>query len=95
MPVVAASIEIAISDDLRVRRREGGGFHLLIGAPGQHVAKLTFADVAAAELLAVVLTTSAISYGPLGTPPPADAPNVVRLVPPPRRPTDFPPPSAA
>lgn len=66
MPKVQANIDIAIGDDMRVRPRQGGGFHVLIGPPGDHVAMLSFSDVAQAEALAFVLTTSVITHGGLG-----------------------------
>lgn len=99
MPSVSASIEITNADDLRVKPRSGGGFHLLIGSYGSDRLILSFPDVAAAEALAAVLCVSAVTHGPLGAAVAATDPdksNVVTLTRPGmHRPTDFTPPSAA
>lgn len=97
MPRVSASIEITNADDLRVKPRAGGGFHLLIGPLGGDRLILSFPDVTTAEAIAAVLCTSAVTHGPLGAAIAATQPdtsNVVTLTRP-TRPSDFPPPSAA
>lgn len=96
MPRVSTQVEVASTDNLRVRPRPGGGFHLLIG-DGEDRAILSFAKVETAEAMAAVLCTSAITHGPLGTAVAETAPersNVARF---PLRtvPTDTPPLDAA
>lgn len=65
MPRNSVQIEVGLHDQLRIRARIGGGFHLLIG-DGEERAILSFPHVGKAEEVAAVICTSAIAHGPLG-----------------------------
>lgn len=65
MPRNSVQIEVGLHDQLRIRPRPGGGFHLLIG-DGEERAILSFPHVGKAEEVAAVICTSAVAHGPLG-----------------------------
>ena len=65
MPNVRTSIDIKAGDELRVRPRRGGGFHVLIGSLGSAEVMISFETCAKAEAVAALLTTAAITHGDL------------------------------
>lgn len=65
MPNVRTSIDIKAGDELRVRPRRGGGFHVLIGSLGAAEVMISFETCAKAEAVAALLTTAAITHGDL------------------------------
>lgn len=65
MPRNSVQIEVGLTDQIRIRARIGGGFHVLIG-DGEERAILSFPHVGKAEEVAAVICTSAVAHGPLG-----------------------------
>lgn len=63
MPRNSVQIEVGQADQLRIRPRAGGGFHLLIGEDERAI--LSFPHVGKAEEVAAVICTSAVTHRPL------------------------------
>lgn len=105
MPNVRTTIDIKATDEMRVRPRMGGGFHVLIGSLAGADVMISFETCAKAEAVAALLTTAAITHGDLGaavasvvnalTDPSPRKPKGPRLALVQTDPTDNPPPAAA
>lgn len=65
MPRNTVQIEVGLHDQLHIRARIGGGFHLLFGGDDER-AMISFPHVGKAEEVASVICTSAVAHGPLG-----------------------------